>query len=640
MDDECGIGCQSLCVRRGPKCAGADRGDLGWLFNGLVTSPSHIGINVSTGDHLYFSRPFDSATLAPWLQNGQTLWMSWIANGGANTNRRTGVILSSGPTLRDRGVSLATGQGGEGAGATTQAVGGFNSNIHVVTYKDSGGDGTSEQIYTSGNNSGSLSAGDHLIIVKFVWGAMNNAPDTVSVYNLSEPAPGTIDLSGVIDEAFFNANAKSVTQVLDQEAFTNVVGMSIHGFAHFDELRIATTFDEVIGISPPEEEIERRITAISRDDVSGMLTLHWTSQAGETFGIYWSTDLKTFYPDMHQSIPANPTAAETSFGPFASPAPNADRLFLRIGPPDIEPPTLAAISGDGIEITLAYSEPMIEGSATDPANYSLVLVGGGAIGVLSARLGETPGTVILTVAENLVFGVGYRLSVAGVTDPGGLAIAAGTEADFSPWNPGTGVVPLIISEFMAANSASPRNTEVLSDEDGETSDWIEIHNPLGAAVDLEGWFLTDNASNLTKWRFPAVSLAPGARLLVFASGKDRTNPAARLHTNFQLSGSGYLGLVMPDGQTVAFGFAPAYPAQEDGVSFGLPEGSAAGIANYRYFDTPTPELEPHLSPRRINVDTGACYGGPLTAVVLSPKTVKCRIPTSDNPVAPQKTHSV
>ena len=37
-------------------------------------------------------------------------------------------------------------------------------------------------------------------------------------------------------------------------------------------------------------------------------------------------------------------------------------------------------------------------------------------------------------------------------------------------------------------------------------------------------------------------------------------------------------------------FTPAYPAQVDGLSFGLPEGSAAGVANYRYFDTPTPEL--------------------------------------------------
>ena len=34
--------------------------------------------------------------------------------------------------------------------------------------------------------------------------------------------------------------------------------------------------------------------------------------------------------------------------------------------------------------------------------------------------------------------------------------------------------------------------------------------------------------------------------------------------------------------------------------------------------TPTPDFEPHVNPRRINVDTGACFGGPLTAVVLAP----------------------
>ncbi len=34
--------------------------------------------------------------------------------------------------------------------------------------------------------------------------------------------------------------------------------------------------------------------------------------------------------------------------------------------------------------------------------------------------------------------------------------------------------------------------------------------------------------------------------------------------------------------------------------------------------TPLPDLKPHLSPRRINVDTGACFGGPLTSVVLAP----------------------
>lgn len=34
--------------------------------------------------------------------------------------------------------------------------------------------------------------------------------------------------------------------------------------------------------------------------------------------------------------------------------------------------------------------------------------------------------------------------------------------------------------------------------------------------------------------------------------------------------------------------------------------------------TPTPDFEPEWQPRRINVDTGACFGGPLTCVVLAP----------------------
>jgi serine/threonine protein phosphatase 1 len=34
--------------------------------------------------------------------------------------------------------------------------------------------------------------------------------------------------------------------------------------------------------------------------------------------------------------------------------------------------------------------------------------------------------------------------------------------------------------------------------------------------------------------------------------------------------------------------------------------------------TPTEDFEPDWQSRRINVDTGACFGGPLTAVVLAP----------------------
>src|SRR5687767_14642943 len=89
-----------------------------------------------------------------------------------------------------------------------------------------------------------------------------------------------------------------------------------------------------------------------------------------------------------------------------------------------------------------------------------------------------------------------------------------------------------ISEFVAHNQTG------LTDDDGEHSDWLELTNAGTTAVSLNGWYLTDDASDLRKWQFPvttpAVSLAPGARLVIYASGKNRKVIANRLHTNFRL----------------------------------------------------------------------------------------------------------
>ena len=45
---------------------------------------------------------------------------------------------------------------------------------------------------------------------------------------------------------------------------------------------------------------------------------------------------------------------------------------------------------------------------------------------------------------------------------------------------------VVISEFMAENS------DTLVDEDGDSSDWIELHNESASAVNLLGWTLTDD----------------------------------------------------------------------------------------------------------------------------------------------------
>ena len=123
-----------------------------------------------------------------------------------------------------------------------------------------------------------------------------------------------------------------------------------------------------------------------------------------------------------------------------------------------------------------------------------------------------------------------------------------------------------ISEFLADNQAG------ISDADGDRSDWIELYNATASSVNLNGWYLTDIANNLTKWQFPSTTLPAGGYLVVFASGKNRAVSGSEWHTNFALNkDGGYLGLVDPDGQTVVSSYA-AYPAQKADVSYGVGGG--------------------------------------------------------------------
>ena len=122
----------------------------------------------------------------------------------------------------------------------------------------------------------------------------------------------------------------------------------------------------------------------------------------------------------------------------------------------------------------------------------------------------------------------------------------------------------VITELMADN------VSFSTDEDGAYSDWIEIHNPGAAPLDLTNWALTDDAANLTKWKFPAVTMQPGEFLVVWASAKNKRTPGLPLHTNFSLSKNGeYLALVQPNGTTIEQQFAPTFPAMAANESYGL-----------------------------------------------------------------------
>ncbi len=148
---------------------------------------------------------------------------------------------------------------------------------------------------------------------------------------------------------------------------------------------------------------------------------------------------------------------------------------------------------------------------------------------------------------------------------------------FEPLEPRLVLDGLVIGELMADNDAT------LADEDLEFSDWIELSNPTDETVDLEGWYLTDDADDLGRWELPAVMLPAGEQMLVFASGKDRRGD--ELHTDFKLGAGGeFLALVRPDGITVEFAYAPTFPPQTADVSYGL----SADQSEVGFFLTPTP----------------------------------------------------
>ena len=70
------------------------------------------------------------------------------------------------------------------------------------------------------------------------------------------------------------------------------------------------------------------------------------------------------------------------------------------------------------------------------------------------------------------------------------------------------------SQSVVINEAMSKNFDSISDEDGDAPDWIEIYNPTDNDIDLGGYFLSDDANNLSMWEFPSGLVFPDDHLLV------------------------------------------------------------------------------------------------------------------------------
>jgi len=158
------------------------------------------------------------------------------------------------------------------------------------------------------------------------------------------------------------------------------------------------------------------------------------------------------------------------------------------------------------------------------------------------------------------------------TDKDGANDKYELEKGYDPTDPGdVPVFPslehLLINEFMATGGSS------LTDSNRDRPDWIELWNPTHETISLQGYYLTDDKNQLDKWAFAQQTIKPNKYLVVFASGKDRTDPRYEQHTNFSLDAGGeYLALTRMDSNgsfEIISEFSSEFPTQAEGISYGL-----------------------------------------------------------------------
>jgi hypothetical protein len=213
-----------------------------------------------------------------------------------------------------------------------------------------------------------------------------------------------------------------------------------------------------------------------------------------------------------------------------------------------------------------------------PATVTLMYSVAGGPFKQAAMTGDGTGFYSAVVGEiSDRVGVSYQVMAAGVS--GGTTILPCDPVDIAPV---AGDTPLLfINEFMADNE------EIVADEHGIYSDWIELWNGDSRDIFLGDFYLTDNFSDPDKWRLPQVTLSAGSFILIWADGN---TAAGNRHASFKLSKDGEeIGIYSADMlvvDTVTFGL------QREDVSMGRKSDGANEII---FLATATPGRSNNLT---------------------------------------------
>ncbi|MFZ9612619.1 MAG: CotH kinase family protein [Crocinitomicaceae bacterium] len=137
---------------------------------------------------------------------------------------------------------------------------------------------------------------------------------------------------------------------------------------------------------------------------------------------------------------------------------------------------------------------------------------------------------------------------------------------------------VVINEYSCSNITGP------SDAYGQKEDWIELWNATAAPIDLTGWYLSDKATNLTKWMIPSGSIAANGFKMVFCSKRDLVN-GNEYHPNFNLSQTDGDWIILSNSFGNVVDSFKIVHLTKSNHSVGR---STNGAVDFKLFTTPTP----------------------------------------------------
>jgi hypothetical protein len=166
------------------------------------------------------------------------------------------------------------------------------------------------------------------------------------------------------------------------------------------------------------------------------------------------------------------------------------------------------------------------------------------------------------------------------------------EAGGSPGYDDAGVVPELGAVVI---------NEILANPGGGVSDWIELYNTTDEAIDLGGWFLSDDADDRMRYEIASGTVLGAGGYLVFeadATFDNADDPGCRVPFGLSRNGETLYLHSGADGVLTGYSVQEKFDASERGVSMGRHRKSTGGY-NFVSLSSPTPgtaNAQPKVGP--------------------------------------------